>query len=99
MKHVENKLGLCIACIILVCVVAAIGHSTNTPWLQMPLEAFNGIAFSFGYFFRLSAVWSHACSSVFLMVLFVISFWLGKALVSFCIVSSKQLRKRNKESK
>ena len=83
MKHVENKLGLCIACIILACVIAAIGHSTNTPWLQMPFEAFNGIAFSFCYLFRLSTVWSYACSSVFFMMLFVISFCLGKALVSF----------------
>ncbi|PSV26220.1 MULTISPECIES: hypothetical protein [unclassified Photobacterium] len=83
MKHVENKLGLFIACIVLICVVATIGSSSNTPWLQMPFEAFNGIAFSFGYFFRLSAMWAYACSSVFFISLFAVSFWLGKIVVRF----------------
>ncbi|WP_230625669.1 hypothetical protein [Photobacterium leiognathi] len=65
MKRIENKVGFFVACIALVYVVVSIGYSSNAAWFEMPLEAVNGIAFSFGYFFRLHAVWAYVCSGVF----------------------------------
>lgn len=80
MKRIENKVGFFVACIALVYVVVSIGYSSNVAWFEMPLEAVNGIAFSFGYFFRLHAVWAYVCSGVFFITLFAVSFWLGKVL-------------------
>ncbi|PSV21252.1 hypothetical protein C0W44_08590 [Photobacterium leiognathi subsp. mandapamensis] len=80
MKRIENKVGFFVACIALLYVVVSIGYSSNAAWLEMPLEAVNGIAFSFGYFFRLQAVWAYVCSGVFFVTLFAVSFWIGKVL-------------------
>lgn len=85
MKKHETACGVVFALITVLVVIISLGMSTHSPWYAMPLEAVNGTAFAFGYFFRLPAWGAYGCALAFFAALAAMAYWIGKKL-SHCLL-------------
>ncbi|MGL5250330.1 MAG: hypothetical protein ACRC7P_04530, partial [Enterovibrio sp.] len=66
--------SILIGVVCLLVFIALIGSSVNAPIIRWPIEAFNGIAFTFAYLLSLSPILSYIATLLLFTLVFTLPF-------------------------
>lgn len=80
-----NYFSILVGIVCLLVFIALIGSSVDAPVIRWPIEAFNGIAFTFAYLLSLSPILSYIAALLLFALIFTLPFFISNKILTFLL--------------